>query len=103
MSDTFRLHRAPLPKNVTIGECWARDGLQNEAKVVPTEQKVAMVRRLVDAGITRLEATSFAHPKYLPQFADAEEVLRRIPRGDGLTYLGICTTMNGVEREVASK
>jgi len=88
---------------VVFGECWARDGLQNEAKIVPTDHKVEMITRMVEAGLTKLEATSFAHPKYLPQFADAEEVLRRIPRKPGVDYRGICTTMKGVERAIRSK
>jgi hydroxymethylglutaryl-CoA lyase len=93
----------PLPEKIVIGECWARDGLQNEAKVVPTDEKVEMITRMVDAGATKLEATSFAHPKYLPQFADAEEVLRRIPRRPGVDYRGICTTMKSIERAIRSK
>ncbi len=92
-----------LPKTVVMGECWARDGLQNEAKVVPTDEKVEMIRGMVEAGFTRIEATSFAHPKYLPQFADAEEVLRRIPRKPGVQYRGICTTDKAVERAIKSK
>jgi len=93
MSDTFRLRQAKLPKKVIFGECWARDGLQNELQMVPTDAKVEMITRMVEAGMTRLEATSFAHPKYLPQFADSEEVLRRIPRKKGVQYRGLCTTM----------
>lgn len=92
-----------FPKKVVIGECWARDGLQNEANVVPTDKKVEMITGIVDSGITKIEATSFAHPKYLPQFADAEELLRRIPRKQGVDYRGICTTMKAVERAIASK
>jgi hydroxymethylglutaryl-CoA lyase len=103
MSDTFRLRQAKLPKKVIFGECWARDGLQNELQMVPTDAKVEMITRMVEAGMTRLEATSFAHPKYLPQFADAEEVLRRIPRKKGVQYRGLCTTMKAVERAIASK
>lgn len=103
MCQSLKLHQMDLPKKIVIGECWPRDGLQNEAKVVPTDEKVEMITRLVGAGITTLEATNFAHPKYLPQFADAEEVLRRIPRGPGITYRGICTTLKGVERAIRSK
>ncbi|MBE0618572.1 MAG: hydroxymethylglutaryl-CoA lyase [Proteobacteria bacterium] len=103
MCDTMKLHRMSLPERIVIGECWARDGLQNEAKVVPTEDKVEMITRMVEAGATKLEATNFAHPKFLPQFADAEEVLRRIPRKAGVDYRGICTTMKGVERAIKSK
>jgi len=103
MSDAMNLHKLKLPTSVVIGECWARDGLQNESKVVATEDKVEMISRFVDAGITRMEATSFAHPRYLSQFADAEEVLRQIPRRPGVSYLGICTTIKAVERAINSK
>lgn len=99
----FLSHKIELPKKVIFGECWARDGLQNEPKVVPTEGKVEILTRMVEAGVTRLEAVSFAHPKYLPQFADAEEVLRRIPRKEGVQYRGMCTNMKAVERAIASK
>ena len=103
MCDNMRLHNMELPQRVILGECWARDGLQNEPKVVPTDQKVEMITAMVEAGIPKIEATSFAHPKYLPQFADAEEVLRRIPRKPGVDYRGICTTLKGVERAIKSK
>ncbi len=103
MCDTFRLHQTTLPKKVILGECWARDGLQNEPNIVPTEAKVEMITRMVEAGMPRLEVTSFAHPKYLPQFADAEKVLRQIPRKEGVQYRGICTTMKSLERAIASK
>jgi hydroxymethylglutaryl-CoA lyase len=92
-----------LPKSVVMGECWARDGLQSEPKFVATDAKVEMITRMVEAGFTRIEATSFAHPKYLPQFQDAEEVLRRIPRKAGVHYRGICTTPKAIERAIASK
>ena len=91
------------PNEVIMGECWARDGLQNEPKVVPTLSKVEMITRMVDAGFKKIEATSFAHPKYLPQFADAEEVLRQIPRVKGVHYRSICTTERAIERAIASR
>ena len=103
MSDAVKLHRMRLPERVIIGECWARDGLQNEAKVVSTDEKVDIITRMVDAGVTELEATSFAPAKYLPQFGDAEEVLRRIPRRPGVNYRGICTTLKAVQRAIKSK
>jgi len=96
-------HQLPLPEGVVIGECWARDGLQSEPEFVPTEAKVEMISRMVEAGFKEIEATSFAHPKYLPQFADAEEVLRRIPRKPGVRYRAICTTLKAVERAVKSR
>ncbi|MEF3113181.1 hydroxymethylglutaryl-CoA lyase [Streptomyces chrestomyceticus] len=63
-----------LPARVRIHEVGARDGLQNESAVVPTEVKAEFVRRLVDAGLTTVEATSFVHPKWVPQLADAEQL-----------------------------
>lgn len=103
MAHAIPLHRAPLPDRVVMGECWARDGLQNERTFVPTDAKVEIISGMVEAGFTKIEATSFAHPKYLPQFADAEEVLRRIPRKPGVHYRAICTTLKSVERAVKSK
>ncbi|MER8005636.1 hydroxymethylglutaryl-CoA lyase [Streptomyces sp. NPDC094149] len=61
-----------LPARVRIHEVGARDGLQNEKSTVPTEVKAEFVRRLADAGLTTIEATSFVHPKWVPQLADAE-------------------------------
>ncbi|MFC8147584.1 hydroxymethylglutaryl-CoA lyase [Streptomyces paradoxus] len=61
-----------LPTRVRIHEVGARDGLQNEKATVPTEVKAEFVRRLADAGLTTIEATSFVHPKWVPQLADAE-------------------------------
>ncbi|WP_025321151.1 hydroxymethylglutaryl-CoA lyase [Deferrisoma camini] len=103
MCDTMRLHRMNLPDEVIIGECWARDGLQNEPLIVPTRKKVEMITGMVEAGFRKIEATNFAHPKYLQQFADAEEVLRQIPRKEGVDYRAICTTLKGIERAVKSK
>ncbi|MGW8195015.1 MAG: hydroxymethylglutaryl-CoA lyase [Desulforhopalus sp.] len=103
MTERFMLHKTSLPEKVIMGECWARDGLQNETKIVPTPDKVEIISRMFAAGVKRLEAVSFAHPKILPQFADAEEVLKRIPRDDTVQYRGICTTMKAVERAIASK
>ena len=92
-----------FPPDVVMGECWARDGLQSEAALVSTEAKVEIITGMVEAGFTKIEATNFAHPRYLPQFSDAEEVLKRIPRQPGVHYRGICTTLKGVERAARSK
>ena len=64
-----------LPAKVTIWEVGPRDGLQNESALVPTDVKVAFIRRLVAAGLPVVEATSFVHPRWVPQLADAAEVL----------------------------
>jgi hydroxymethylglutaryl-CoA lyase len=92
-----------VPNSVVMGECWARDGLQSEPAYVPAAAKVEMITRMVEAGFKRIEATSFAHPKYLPQFQDAEEVLSKIPRRPDVHYRGICTTLKAIERAVDSK
>ncbi|MEI7035093.1 hydroxymethylglutaryl-CoA lyase [Streptomyces pratensis] len=63
-----------LPARVRIHEVGARDGLQNEAETVPTEVKAEFIRRLAVAGLTTIEATSFVHPKWVPQLADAEQL-----------------------------
>ncbi|MFF5479951.1 hydroxymethylglutaryl-CoA lyase [Streptomyces sp. NPDC012935] len=65
---------ADLPARVRIHEVGARDGLQNEKSTVPTEVKAEFVRRLAEAGLTTIEATSFVHPKWVPQLADAEQL-----------------------------
>ena len=64
-----------LPERVTIYEVGARDGLQNEKALVPTEVKAEFVRRLVSAGLPVVEATSFVHPKWVPQLADAADLM----------------------------
>ncbi|MEU1179390.1 hydroxymethylglutaryl-CoA lyase [Streptomyces sp. NPDC005820] len=67
-----------LPVRVRIHEVGARDGLQNEKSAVPTEVKAEFIRRLADAGLTTIEATSFVHPKWVPQLADAEDLFPQV-------------------------
>jgi hydroxymethylglutaryl-CoA lyase len=67
-----------LPSRVTIYEVGPRDGLQNEAALVPVEVKEELVRRLLAAGLPVVEATSFVHPRWVPQLADAEELMTRL-------------------------
>ncbi|MEU4109819.1 hydroxymethylglutaryl-CoA lyase [Streptomyces sp. NPDC048208] len=67
-----------LPARVRIHEVGARDGLQNEKTAVPTEVKAEFIRRLREAGLTTIEATSFVHPKWVPQLADAEELFGQV-------------------------
>lgn len=87
-----------LPPSVTLCECWPRDGLQSVPKVVATRHKIEMINRIVDAGVRKLEVTSFSHPRYLPQFADSEEVLRRIERRPGVSYVVLIPNMKGFQR-----
>jgi hydroxymethylglutaryl-CoA lyase len=87
-----------LPEAVVLCECFARDGLQNEDAFVPTDLKVRFLDAATEAGFPKIEAASYAHPKYLPQFADTEEVLRRIRRKAGVTYLGLVPNERGLDR-----
>src|SRR5215467_3329759 len=67
-----------LPQQVRIVEVGPRDGLQNEQKIVPTEKKAEFIKLLVAAGLKDIEVASFVHPKWVPQLADAEELIRRL-------------------------
>ncbi|CAM5226357.1 hypothetical protein SFUMM280S_06639 [Streptomyces fumanus] len=69
---------AGLPARVRIHEVGPRDGLQNEKATVPTAVKAEFVRRLAEAGLTTVEATSFVHPRWVPQLADAEELFPQV-------------------------
>ena len=72
-----------LPAQVTIYEVGPRDGLQNEAAIVPVEVKARFIDGLADAGLTTIEAGSFVHPKWVPQLADAEQLIGGLARRDG--------------------
>ena len=87
---------------VTIVEVSPRDGLQNEAVHVSTDAKVALLQRLVDAGLRRIEAVSFAHPRLVPAMADAEDVMARAPRVDGVSYAGLVLNRRGLDRALAT-
>ncbi len=97
MPDAAPARRA-LPEAVTVCECWARDGLQSMPVVVPTAQKLEMIERVLDAGFRKLEVTSFSHPKLLPQFADAVEVLRGIRRRPGVSHVVLMPNERGFDR-----
>jgi hydroxymethylglutaryl-CoA lyase len=89
---------AGLPDRVTIWEVGARDGLQNEQAIVPVEVKIEFLDRLADAGLTVLEATSFVHPKWVPQLADAAELLAGLQRRDGIRYPVLVPNERGLDR-----
>ena len=87
--------------DVTLCECFARDGLQHEPAFVPTEAKRALIERFAAAGFRRIEATSYSNPKVVPQFADASDLLRTLPRKDGVYYKATCANVRAVERALA--
>ena len=86
---------------VTLCECFARDGLQHEPQFVPTATKRALVERFAALGFTRVEATSYSNPKVVPQFADASDLLRNLERRPGVFYKATCANVKAVERAVA--
>jgi hydroxymethylglutaryl-CoA lyase len=87
-----------LPLRVTIWEVGPRDGLQNEKTVVPLEVKLEFLDRLAAAGLTTLEATSFVHPKWVPQLADAEQLLAGLDRREGIRYPVLVPNERGLNR-----
>ncbi len=89
---------AGLPRAARLVEVGPRDGLQNEASVVPTEAKVAFVEALADAGLRWIEVGSFVRPDRVPQMADTEEVFRRLRPREGVTYLALVPNLRGLER-----
>ena len=94
---------AHLPSAVRIVDVGPRDGLQNEKALVPTEVKVELVERLADAGVACIEATSFVSPKWVPQMADAADVMARIRRKTGVVYSALVPNMKGFEGALAAK
>lgn len=88
--------------HVTLVEVGPRDGLQNEATVVSTDAKVGYISRLVAAGLNRIEATSFVHPRLVPQMADAEDVMARVPRPNGVSYIGLVLNNRGLDRAIGA-
>ena len=85
---------------VEIVDVAPRDGLQADATMVSTATKLELIGRLVDAGIKRLEATSFVHPKRVPQMADAEAVMAAVPRYEDVSYIGLVMNRRGLDRAV---
>jgi hydroxymethylglutaryl-CoA lyase len=85
-------------ESVEIVEVSPRDGLQNEAQAVSTQDKLLLIDRAIRAGIRRLEIASFVNPKRVPQMADAEEVVAKAPRSEDVTYIGLVMNRRGAER-----
>ncbi len=89
-------------RRIELVEVGPRDGLQNEPTVVGTAAKVAYVEALVAAGLRRIEATSFVHPGRVPQMADADELMRAVPRRDGVRYSGLVVNRRGFDRALGA-
>lgn len=91
-----------FPAHVKIVDVGPRDGLQNEPTPVSTDVKVGLIERLADAGLPVVEATSFVSPKWVPQMADAADVMARIRRKPGVRYPVLVPNMKGLEAALAA-
>jgi hydroxymethylglutaryl-CoA lyase len=90
--------RLNLPERVKVVEVGPRDGLQNEAKVVPAADKIRLIERLAEAGLPHVEMTSFVNPKWIPPLADAFEVATGVRRKAGVAYSALVPNLKGYER-----
>jgi hydroxymethylglutaryl-CoA lyase len=91
-----------MSRAIEIVEVGPRDGLQSEPGVMPTAAKIEFIERLIDAGLRRLEVTSFVNPKKVPQMADAEQVLAGLNKRADVRYVGLVLNRKGFERAVAA-
>ena len=92
----------PLPPVVSVYEVGPRDGLQNELRTLATTDKVRLIDALVAAGLKRIEATSFVPPKWIPQLADAEQVMAQVKRPPGVVFSALVPNLKGLERARAA-
>src|SRR3990172_1510394 len=91
-----------LPHSVRIVEVGPRDGLQNEARTVPTAVKIALIHRLQEAGLSVIEATAFVSPKWVPQMADNAQVMAGIRRKPGVSYPVLVPNKKGLDAAIAA-
>jgi hydroxymethylglutaryl-CoA lyase len=91
-----------MPEHVRILEVGPRDGLQNEARIVPTAEKLRFIGALAEAGLREIEVSSFVHPELIPQLADAEVLVAGLPAGDGVTYSALVPNARGLDRALAA-
>jgi hydroxymethylglutaryl-CoA lyase len=91
-----------LPERVTVYEVGPRDGLQNESAIIPVETKAEFIGRLVAAGLRTVEVTSFVRPEWVPQLADAEELLTKLPDAPGVRFPVLVPNPRGLSRALAA-
>jgi hydroxymethylglutaryl-CoA lyase len=92
-----------LPAHVTLVDVGPRDGLQNESQPIPAATKIELVSRLQDAGLREIEVTSYVSPKWVPQMADAAEVMAGIERRPGVRYSVLTPNMKGLEAALVGR
>jgi hydroxymethylglutaryl-CoA lyase len=100
--DSERMDRNQFSNSVEIFEVGPRDGLQPEPEFVPTQKKIELVNRLTDADCPRIEVTSFVHSKWVPQMADAKEVIAGIRQRAGTVYSALVPNLRGLELAIAA-
>ena len=93
--------QASLPPRVDVREVGLRDGLQIEAPL-PTPDKLTLLDALVATGVRRIEATAFVSPRAVPSMADAEAVMDRVPRPEGVSHIGLVLNRRGYDRAVTA-
>jgi len=90
-----------VTNDIVICECFARDGLQHEERMPSTAEKLRLLDMFVSAGFRRIEATSYSHPRHVPGFADASELLAGLKRHPGVRFKATCPNPRAVERALA--
>jgi len=93
---------ASLPTSIRIVEVGPRDGLQNESTIISTAKKAEFIQLLVAAGLKDIEVASFVHPKWVPQLADAQQLISQLEPHEGVRYSALVPNMKGLERAMAS-
>jgi hydroxymethylglutaryl-CoA lyase len=101
-SHVYNLRVKTPERKVEIVEVGPRDGLQNEPGVMPLAVKRELIERLVGSGLRRIEVASFVNPRRVPQMADADELVRNLPRHDGVRYVGLVLNRRGFDRALAA-
>lgn len=91
-----------LNEKIEIIDVAPRDGLQSQPMIVDTAIKLELITRLIDAGIRRMEVASFVNPRRVPQMADVDELIRHLPQGKDVTFIGLVLNMRGFERAIVS-
>ncbi len=92
-----------IPGKIILNEVCLRDGLQNESRIIPTNEKFKIAAVLADCGVTRIELSSFVNPKLVPQMADAGDLWDRIERRDGVLYSALVLNERGLDRAIEAK
>ena len=92
-----------MSRQIDIVEVGPRDGLQNDPTLLETSVKLEFIDRLIEAGVKRMEAASFVHPKLVPSMADSDAVMQAVPRDKGMKYIGLALNERGLRRAIDEK